>query len=100
MAQHVPWLQLSVWHDTPSIIVYEPVERPDILQCLVKPSIVFYSKAPLVAIKPNDRVSTSSEQPRLSWVEFAIQNSCTPTKAQLMIRYCAQNYLKNFEVQQ
>lgn len=42
MAQHVPWLQLSVWHDTPSIIVYEPVERPDILHCLVKPSIVFF----------------------------------------------------------
>jgi hypothetical protein len=40
-----------------------------------------FKASSLLAVKPDHRVSTSSEQPRLPWVEFAIQNTCTLTKA-------------------
>ena len=40
-----------------------------------------------LAIKPDHRVGTSSEQPRLSWVEFAVQDPCTGTKAKPAVRY-------------
>lgn len=40
----------------------------------------------LMTIKFNHRISTSSEQPRLPWMELAVHHTCA-TKQQLIIRH-------------